>query len=233
MPTWLRKIALTAHVVFSVGWLGAVVAYLGPAIASFTSRDIQVVRACYLSMELIGWYVIIPLAIASLVTGLIQSLGTEWGIFRHYWISAKFALTVVSVFILLRHVPNKVSEVARLAADANFSPADLGKDRFGLVLHPALGLLVLFTNTVLSIYKPWGLTPYGRRKQQERRRVSQTTPSEVVEPTLPVEPARPAVPVLASRGSGDWWAKVVGAHVLLACVLVFVFLHLNGGFHHH
>ena len=53
MTPRLRKLALTTHVTFSVGWLGVVVAYLALAIAGLTSHDAQMVRAAYLSLELI------------------------------------------------------------------------------------------------------------------------------------------------------------------------------------
>jgi hypothetical protein len=54
MTPRLRKFALTAHITFSVGWLGAVVAYLALAIAGLTSHDVSMVSAAYLSLELIG-----------------------------------------------------------------------------------------------------------------------------------------------------------------------------------
>ena len=41
-------------------------------------------RGAYLAMDLIGWFVIVPLSLASLLTGLVQALGTTWGLFRHY-----------------------------------------------------------------------------------------------------------------------------------------------------
>src|SRR5438876_8144523 len=94
MTPRLRKFALTAHVTSSVGWLGAVVAYLALAIAGLTSQDAQRVRAACLAMELIGWFVIVPCSLAALLTGVVQSLGTEWGLFRHYWILVKFLLTI-------------------------------------------------------------------------------------------------------------------------------------------
>lgn len=93
MTPRLRKFALTAHITFSVGWLGAVVPYLALAIVGLTSHDAQMVRAAYLSMELIGWFVIVPLSLAALLSGLVQSLGTPWGLFRHWWIVVKFLLT--------------------------------------------------------------------------------------------------------------------------------------------
>ena len=102
MTPRLRKVALTAHITFSVGWLGAVVAYLALAIAGLTGDDVSMARAAYLSMELIGWFVIVPFSLASLLTGLVQSLGTQWGLFRHYWILVKFLLTTGATVVLLR-----------------------------------------------------------------------------------------------------------------------------------
>jgi hypothetical protein len=163
MTPRLRKFALTAHVVFSVGWLGAVVAYLALAIAGLTGGDAQTARAAYLSMESIGWFVIVPSCVAALMTGLVQSLGTEWGLFRHYWILAKLLLTVVATVVLLLHMP-AVSRMSDVAAGATWSPADLVAPRIQLVVHAAGGLLVLLTATALSIYKPWGRTGFGLRK---------------------------------------------------------------------
>ena len=105
MKPGIRKLALTSHVTFSVGWLGAVLAYLVVAIVGLTSLDAQLVRATYPAMQVMVWFVIVPLAIASLLSGLVQSLGTEWGLLRHYWILAKLALTVLGTVILLLHVP--------------------------------------------------------------------------------------------------------------------------------
>ncbi len=100
MTPIVRKFALTAHITFSVGWLGAVAGFLALAIAGQTSQNVQLVRGLYLAMEMTGWYVIVPFCLASLATGLIVSLGSAWGLFRHYWVSVKFLLTIVSTLIL-------------------------------------------------------------------------------------------------------------------------------------
>ena len=80
MTPGLRKLALTAHVISSVGWLGAIVGFLALAVASLTSHDVQLVRASHLAMRLMGWYVIVPLKFASLLTGLISSFRHEVGL---------------------------------------------------------------------------------------------------------------------------------------------------------
>jgi len=158
----VRKVALTAHVTSSVGWLGAVVAYLALAIAGLTSHETQQASAAYLAMWVVASSVIVPFSLAALLTGLIQSLGTEWGLFRHYWIAAKFVLTVAATTVLLLHV-GTVNRMADIAAGMSSGAADASGLRIQLVVHAAGGLLVLLAATVLSIYKPWGKTPYGKR----------------------------------------------------------------------
>jgi hypothetical protein len=165
MPPLLRRFTLTAHVTCSVGWLGAVVAYLALALAGLTRQDDQVVRAAYLSMELIGRFVIVPCSLAALLTGLVQSLGTEWGLFRHYWILVKFLITLGGTFVLLVHM-RRVSQMSAIAAETALSRDDFGLLRTQLVVHAVGGLLVLLAATALSIYKPWGkLRPFQRAKR--------------------------------------------------------------------
>src|SRR6266705_6536215 len=101
MAPSLRKFALIAHVTSSVGLLGSIAAFLALAVAGLTSQDADIVRAAYLAMDLITRFVIVPLAFASLLPGLIQSLGTPWGLFRHYWVLAKLLLTVFVTIVLL------------------------------------------------------------------------------------------------------------------------------------
>jgi hypothetical protein len=71
MTPCLRKLALTTHLVFSVGWLGAIVPYLALAIAGFTNHDVQMSRAVLVSMEVTGWFVIVPFNLAALTSGLV------------------------------------------------------------------------------------------------------------------------------------------------------------------
>src|SRR5919107_5497539 len=101
MAPRLRKFALAAHLTFSVGWIGAVAGYMALDVAAATSQDAQTLRACYLAMELIAWYVIVPLALASLLSGLVMSLGTKWGLFRNYWTLISLLLTIIATVVLL------------------------------------------------------------------------------------------------------------------------------------
>ena len=166
MPLRLRKLVLAAHVASSVGFLGAVVVFLALAVAGLCSQNMQAVSAAYLAMGLIARSVIVPLSFAALVTGLVQSLGTSWGLLRHYWALAKLLLTVLTIIVLLLQLDG-IEYMAGVAAKTRLSAADLVGLRRSLGLHAAGGLLVLLLTTTLSVYKPRGMTPYGWRKQQE------------------------------------------------------------------
>ncbi|MEO5576013.1 MAG: DUF2269 domain-containing protein [Gaiellaceae bacterium] len=161
----LRKAALTAHVAASVGWLGAVVVSLALGVVALTSQDAPTVRGAYLALEPAGWYVLVPLGLLSLLTGLVQSLGTHWGLFRHYWILTKLSINVVASIVLLLYMQT-LGYLADVAAETT------GDDLAGLrspspLVHAAGALLLLLVATTLSVLKPRGMTRYGQRRQQQ------------------------------------------------------------------
>lgn len=172
MAPHLRKFALTVHVVCSVALLGSIAAFLALSIAGLDSRDPSIIRAAYPAMDIVARYIIVPLAFGSLLSGLVQSFGTPWGLFRHYWVLAKLLLSGFATAVLLMKL-EMIGHAARLAAEAILPHAELGIVGTELRLHAAAGLVVLLVTAILSVYKPRGLTPYGRRKQQEQKGPSQ------------------------------------------------------------
>jgi putative copper export protein len=158
----LRKVVLTAHVVSAAGWIGAVAAYLVLALAGSTSDSAETVRAAFIAMELL-YFALVPLAAVALLTGLAQALGTNWGLLRRYWVLAKFVLTAVAFTVMMFNLDT----VSSHADHVRHSPAaDLpgaGHD----LQHAVGGLVILLVAAILGIYKPGGLTRYGRRKKRQ------------------------------------------------------------------
>ncbi|MBA3742030.1 hypothetical protein [Sporichthya sp.] len=161
LGTRARKFALTAHVVSSVGWLGAAGVFLALGVVGLASGDPEVVRAVYLAMDAADWAVLVPLALASLATGLVQSLGTRWGLFRHYWVVVKLAMTILGVLVVVLYTQT-------LSYQADLARASAGADLDALrsaspVLHSAIGMALLLVAVTLSVYKPRGETRHGQR----------------------------------------------------------------------
>jgi hypothetical protein len=161
---------LTAHVLTSVGWFGAAVGVLALAIAGLTTNEIGVASGLYRATEVIWRSVIVPFSLAALLTGLVQALGTQWGLLRHYWVLAKFLITLFAVLLLILHTGTLLPALARAAIDSSPSIAEGTAHAHGgipprihLVVAASGTLLLLVTAATLSVYKPWGETRFSRR----------------------------------------------------------------------
>jgi hypothetical protein len=161
----VRRLLLAVHLACSIGWIGAVVAYLALAFAVPATRDPEVVRAAWIGMDLVGWYAIVPLAAGSLVTGILMGAVTRWGLLRHYWVVISLLATTLLTAVLVLHMPDVTAQAdaARVAADERL--LGMGSD----ITHAVIGLGLLVGILVLNIYKPKGLTRYGWRKERAER----------------------------------------------------------------
>lgn len=166
IPQQGRKAMLAVHLLVSIGWIGAVLSYLALGTAAAFSDDPAVIRSGWLGMELIGWWVAVPLAGASLITGIALSLLTRWGLFRHYWVVVALSLTTLCTGVLVLHMPT----VSVTATEARTASPERLVELGGDLPHPTIGLVLLLAILVLNIYKPQGLTRRGWRLQQRRPR---------------------------------------------------------------
>jgi hypothetical protein len=186
MPPLLRKSTLTAHVIASVGWIGALAVFLAHAIASVTSTDQTIVRAASVMMAITAWAVIVPLSLASLITGLVQALCTPWGLVRHYWVTFKLLLTSIATVVLLLKLEPIFLLAELAAATTTASAGDTLGLRTSLLVHAVGGLAVLIAIAALAVFKPTGLTPWTAKR-----------PDELSQPRTP------------------YWVKIFGAAVLV------------------
>jgi hypothetical protein len=125
-------------------------------------------------------------------------------------------LTIVAAAVLLQHMPTVsfFASVAAVTDSANVS--ELRGALRGELLHAGAGVLLLLAIQALNVYKPQGMTAYGRR------RVSQFTL-----PLRSTDDARPG-PRLGAISGTPRWVQVVGIHAI-GLALLFVVLHLTGG----
>jgi hypothetical protein len=167
-----RKALLAFHLLFSCGWVGMLLGYLALGLAAAFSSDPQTMRAAWIAMELTGWFVLIPLAVCSLVSGTLLALGTRWGLFRHYWVIFALALTLAATTVLIVHMPSVSDTAARARSATQADLQTLGGD----LIHPIAGLAVLMTVLFLNVYKPQGVTPHGWTVNSARSARADTQP---------------------------------------------------------
>ena len=174
MTPRLSKAVLTSHITFSVGWLGAVAVFLALAINGLTTQDIHVARSTLIAMEISAWFVIVPLCLSSLFTGVVQAVCTKWGLFKHYWIIVKLFLTVASTILLLLHM-QPISYLAGVAKEASFSSSQHAEQIINLITKAGAAIFVLIAITTISIYKPWGKIKYTSSNNNQTIMVQDTS----------------------------------------------------------
>jgi hypothetical protein len=154
MSPGVSKAMLTTHITFSVGWIGTIAAFLALSILGLVGND-QLVRSCYVAMEVIAWFVIVPFCGASFISGLVQALGTHWGLFKHWWVFVKLMLTLIATLILMLHM-QPISYLGEVAAQNPIPLEDLRNLRIRIIADAGAAILVLVAITTVSVYKPWG-----------------------------------------------------------------------------
>lgn len=154
-----RKAWLSAHVIVSVGWIGADLCLLFLGIRALTTADARIGQGAVLQEAAIATFVTGPLVHLTLFTGIVVSVTGRWGLFRYWWVTVSLALTVVmDLMVNLALVPLLSGLAARVlgATPGAAVPEVLGSGAVELVIPPSVALVVLTFVTVINVYKPWG-----------------------------------------------------------------------------
>ncbi|NEB36813.1 DUF2269 domain-containing protein [Streptomyces sp. SID14515] len=148
----VRRGVLVAHVAVSVSWLGLTVGLLTLGLTAFLTADPATASAATRAMKVFGDWLVVPVALLSLVSGLVLALGTPWGLARHRWVWTKFWLTLITTGLSIFSLrPGIDAAVADEVVDIN------------LVIAPSVATATYLFITAISVLKPWGLTRRGRR----------------------------------------------------------------------
>ncbi len=147
-----RRSLLVVHVAVSVSWLGLTVCLLTLGITAFLTGDTTTAQAATRAMKIFGDWLVVPVALISLLSGLVLALGTSWGLARHRWVWTKFWLTLITTALSIFSLRPGINEAAAQgAADIN------------LVVAPSVATATYLFITAVSVLKPWGPTRRGRR----------------------------------------------------------------------
>jgi Predicted integral membrane protein (DUF2269) len=161
-PAW-RKLLLTVHVITAVSVLGIDLALLVLGIWSVRGADPQTI---YPAAHLVATWLLAPLAIVALGTGVLLGLLTQWGLLRYWWVTIKLALTAILTTIILFVLVPRLGVAADAATALDSSPFT-DAERLALLIAPAAGVALLILIVALAIYKPpWRLRSRAKRQHE-------------------------------------------------------------------
>lgn len=150
---WLKA----AHLLFICMWVGGALGIL--FLQNFLRAPGAALYGIDLSARLVDDLVVIPGAIGSLVSGLLYSLFTPWGFFRHRWVAVKWGITLYGVLFGTFFLGPWLSSLAPLSGE--LGAAAIGN--YGYMRAKTLNsfwggfqVLTLLFALFISVLKPWG-----------------------------------------------------------------------------
>jgi hypothetical protein len=164
----VRQLLVFVHVVVSTGWMGAGAANVVLTTTAALTGDPQVWRVCYLLVQTVDTWLVIPGAFAALVSGIALSLVTPWGLARDWWVLVKLVLTVAVILFSTFFVGVWVEE----SIVAGLAPRPFAIE---LAVGPLANLAAFLLMTWASVAKPWGRTAWSSSRPAARRPAASAT----------------------------------------------------------
>ncbi len=159
-----RRWWLVTHILCGVGWMGADVVLALLVVTARLTDDGVLVSSIYTVLRLVIPWAVPFLAGGMLVTGVVLGWATHYGLAQWWWVLVKLCVGVVLtalVFLLL--VPGALTLPVGLTGTADDVRAAAGSAGTDLMFPPFVSFAALAFALVLSVLKPWGRTPWGRR----------------------------------------------------------------------
>jgi uncharacterized membrane protein len=165
-----RKLTLAIHVVTSVGWVGLSLSMAVLAVMGFTTEDAAIAKGVFYAMYVFDDTSVTVFSVTAAISGILLSCGTAWGLLLHWWIIAKWVITLFMTIFAWFVIHPIVIKATENTAEAGGTPPRPGWPADFLVWSVPLLFALLTAAAVISVYKPWGRTSRGRRATGRARR---------------------------------------------------------------
>ncbi|AGL02789.1 hypothetical protein [Desulfoscipio gibsoniae] len=151
---------LIAHIMFVIVYFSGLFGTLLLAnIATTTITDRELIYAAHIFSKYCDWFLIIPGAFGSLITGTWLSIRTQWGLTKYYWTIVKVLGNIGAILF--------GSTLMRIWFDQTVAFSSIGQmnplqnpaylhNRQMLIIGTMISLSILFFLVVVSCFKPWG-----------------------------------------------------------------------------
>jgi uncharacterized membrane protein len=148
------KIVKLIHIISASVWIGtAITVFYMLKVVLNEDNVLPILRA----VQNIDFFVIIPSNLMTFITGLIFSTGTDWGFFKHKWITLKCIINLLPIiggaFIFGQPIFSMIAIAEEKGATALASPEFILSHKFMTIAFIIMIVLLLLA-VCLSIYKP-------------------------------------------------------------------------------
>lgn len=150
------KVLKTCHLVFVMMWVVGVMAMAVINLINPLSGD-ELYMSLYIS-RFVDDVLVIPGAILTVITAIVYGVWTNWGFFKHKWITVKWIVSIIVIVVGTFYFSPKLDrclEIADQTRDAALTNPELIANSqislYGAFIQAGILLLLI----VVSVFKPW------------------------------------------------------------------------------
>lgn len=154
-----KSILVALHVLSVASWIGGTLAML--LLTAYLSKGANGEQLLYTmaSMKIIDENLLKYPALLSLITGILLSVWTQWGLTKHYWIIIKLVLTVMTIMIGILFLSKWTAGLGEMIKDMGFLA--LKDEQFkstwtSILMTSSFNLVCLAFMTFITYLKPFG-----------------------------------------------------------------------------
>lgn len=144
-----HKALLILHITAAVGVLGADLALLTLDVSGARGVDPATI---YPAAHTLGEWLIAPLAVIALSTGILLAAIGKWGLWRYLWVATKLSITAVLTVLVFTLLVPGLGAAAHDAVGTGHAVAQ--SKRTLLAIIPIVASTLLLVNVALAVAKP-------------------------------------------------------------------------------
>ncbi len=166
LPRRVRRATVFVHVLVAIAWVGVDLVVGALSLTGLRTEDPRTMATAYTAIGMFAVPLMLALGLLTLATGVTLSLGTRYGLLRHWWVVVKLVANLVLTVLVVVALRPVLAEATAQAATVDPSlPGRLARVRVDLVFPPLVSTTTLLAAAWLGWYKPWGTTrPAPRRR---------------------------------------------------------------------
>jgi hypothetical protein len=167
-----RKTLLVLHMVCGIGWMGLDIALLVLAVTALRTTEAEVAYSSYRAIAIAFPGPVMLLSFGMVLTGILLGWGTHWGLLRSWWVLIKLVLALIMLALVTFSLAPTLTGIPGMLSNglgADELRASLGELPTTLLFPPVVSFLMLASAVILSVFKPWGPTPWTPDPVRARR----------------------------------------------------------------
>jgi uncharacterized membrane protein len=163
-----KQLIVALHVISAASWIGGTMGLILLLIYLKSAANGEQLAYTLSSMEVIDDNLLKYPALLTLLTGVLLSVWTQWGLVKHYWVAIKLVLTVATIMMGILFLDNWTASLGEMIEDmglATLQSREFQTTWSSIIVMAGFNLASLLLMVFITYFKPFGKIKKLRRRE--------------------------------------------------------------------